>query len=65
VHPYTLRNENTFLPKDYRIGANSTDYGRAVDEHLAFLEAGVDGVFTDNPDTGVVARSLFLAEEAA
>jgi glycerophosphoryl diester phosphodiesterase len=65
VHPYTLRNENTFLPKNYRIGANPTDYGRAVDEHLAFLEAGVDGIFTDNPDTGVVARSLFLAEEEA
>ncbi len=65
VHPYTLRNENTFMPKDYRIGADPTDYGRAVDEQLAFLQAGVDGVFTDNPDTGVVARSLFLAEEAA
>jgi glycerophosphoryl diester phosphodiesterase len=28
-------------------------------EHTAFWEAGIDGMFTDNPDTGVVSRELF------
>ncbi len=58
VHPYTFRAENTFLPADYRVGSVPSDYGRAVDEQLAFLAAGVDGVFTDNPDVGVLARAL-------
>ncbi|GAB6901325.1 glycerophosphodiester phosphodiesterase [Kineosporia succinea] len=57
VHPYTFRAENTFLPKDYRVGTNENDYGRAIDEQIAYLEAGVDGVFTDQPDIGVFARS--------
>ncbi len=56
VHPYTFRAENTFLPTDYRVGADPTDYGRAIDEQLAFLRAGVDGVFTDQADTAVEAR---------
>ncbi len=59
VHPYTFRNENSFLPTDLREGEDPADYGRAIDEQLLFLEAGVDGLFTDNPDTGVVARELF------
>ena len=65
VHPYTFRNENTFLPVDLRSGSDPAAYGRALDEQLAFLEAGVDGLFTDNPDTGMQSRSLFLADEAA
>ncbi len=63
VHPYTFRNENSFLPTDLREGDDPAAYGRAIDEQLRFLEAGVDGLFTDNPDTGVVARELF--EESA
>ncbi len=62
VHPYTFRAENTFLPTDYRVGADPTDYGRAIDEQLAFLRAGVDGVFTDQADIGVVARDAFEDE---
>jgi glycerophosphoryl diester phosphodiesterase len=27
---------------------------------LLFLEAGVDGFFTDHPDVGVAARDAFL-----
>ncbi len=30
-----------------------------------FLEAGVDGFFTDNPREGVAARDAFLAARAA
>ncbi len=67
VHPYTFRNENTFLPADLREGTAPDDYGRAIEEQLRFWEAGVDGIFTDNPDTGVVSRQLFVesGEQAA
>lgn len=58
VHPYTFRNENAFLPPALRDGAAPDDYGRALEEHRAFWDAGIDGMFTDSPDTGVVSRSL-------
>jgi glycerophosphoryl diester phosphodiesterase len=60
LHPYTFRAENQFLPADLRVGTDGTAYGNAIDEHFAFLRAGVDGVFTDQADIGVLARSLFL-----
>ena len=56
VHPYTFRNENQFLPADLRSEGSDTDYGDAFAEYTAFFEAGVDGVFADNPDTAVEAR---------
>jgi glycerophosphoryl diester phosphodiesterase len=67
VHPYTFRNENTFLLTDLRAGQDPAAYGRAIEEHLAFLDAGVDGLFTDNPDTGIEARRIHLtsADSAA
>jgi glycerophosphoryl diester phosphodiesterase len=58
VHPFTLRAENTFLPTNLRVGTEATAYGTGIDEHLAFLRAGVDGVFTDQADIGVLSRSL-------
>lgn len=61
LHPYTFRAENNFLPADYRVTADLTAYGRAIDEQLTFLQAGIDGLFTDNPDVGVLARSLLAA----
>jgi glycerophosphoryl diester phosphodiesterase len=64
VHPYTFRNENEFLPTDLRdAGEEPGDYGRAIEEQLAYWETGIDGIFTDNPDTGVVSRELFEDEE--
>ena len=62
VHPYTFRAENAFLPTDYRVGTDPAAFGRAIDEQLAFLRAGIDGVFTDQADIGVVARDAFEAE---
>ncbi|MDK3255638.1 glycerophosphodiester phosphodiesterase [Blastococcus capsensis] len=59
VHPYTFRNENAFLPSALREGTAPDDYGQAIQEQTAFWEAGIDGMFTDNPDTGVVSRDLF------
>jgi glycerophosphoryl diester phosphodiesterase len=63
VHPYTFRNENQFLPVDYRVGADPTAYGRAIDEQVEFLKTGIDGLFTDNTDTGVIARKEFLGRD--
>lgn len=61
VHVWTLRNENAYLPPAMRVPGAPAQHGRALAEHLAFLEAGVDGIFTDHPDTGVEARHLWRA----
>ena len=60
LHPYTFRAENSFLPVDYRVAptADITLYGRAIDEQVTFLRTGIDGLFTDQADIGVLARSL-------
>jgi len=58
VHPYTFRAENSFLPADYRVGTEPTAYGKAIDEQVTFLRTGIDGLFTDQADIGVLARSL-------
>jgi glycerophosphoryl diester phosphodiesterase len=57
VHPYTFRNENTFLPAELRKGADPTHYGNAFGEYEQFYELGVDGLFSDNADTAVEARA--------
>jgi glycerophosphoryl diester phosphodiesterase len=65
VHPYTFRAENTFLPVDYQSTTVPTDYGRAIDEQVTYLRAGLDGLFTDQADIGVVARAEFRATTPA
>jgi len=57
VHPYTFRNENQFLPAEDRSSADPNAYGNAFAEDQRFFAAGVDGIFTDNADTGVAARA--------
>jgi glycerophosphoryl diester phosphodiesterase len=57
VIPYTFRAENQFLPADYRVGTDPNAYGRAIDEQIAYLRTGLDGLFTDQPDIGVLARA--------
>lgn len=59
VHPYTARNENSFLPADYRRGTDPTAYGDAFGAFKAYFEQGVDGIFTDHPDTGLLAAEAF------
>ncbi len=57
VEPYTFRPENYFLPRDKREGAvpaTRHDTG-SVAEMRAFLDAGVDGFFTDDPALGRAA----------
>nr|WP_243653620.1 glycerophosphodiester phosphodiesterase [Pseudonocardia endophytica] len=55
VHPYTFRNENEFLPTNLRSPGTPADYGDIFAEYTAFLDAGVDGVFSDNADTALLA----------
>ncbi|MBZ5740160.1 glycerophosphodiester phosphodiesterase [Nocardioides mangrovi] len=58
VHVWTMRDENAFLPTGYRRGENPADIGDSIEETQAFLDAGVDGFFTDQPDTTLEARRL-------
>jgi glycerophosphoryl diester phosphodiesterase len=62
VTPYTFRNENSFLPADFQRGTNPADYGNAIAEYVRFFEVGVDGMFSDNTDTAVLARQLWIDE---
>jgi glycerophosphoryl diester phosphodiesterase len=55
VHGWTFRRENRFLPTDFRSGPDLEAPGDMVGEVRAFLAAGMDGFFTDNPDLGVSA----------
>ncbi|MEU3062472.1 glycerophosphodiester phosphodiesterase [Streptomyces subrutilus] len=59
VHPYTARNENSFLPAEYRKGADPAAYGDAFGAFRRYFEQGIDGIFTDNPDTGLLAAEDF------
>ncbi|MEV7423072.1 glycerophosphodiester phosphodiesterase [Streptomyces sp. NPDC091212] len=61
LHPYTLRDENTFLPADFRRGSDPNAYGDAFGAFRAYFEQGIDGIFTDNPDTGLLARADFVS----
>jgi glycerophosphoryl diester phosphodiesterase len=61
VHPYTYRVENQFLPANLRIGADPNARGNLQAEIAMFLDAGVDGFFTDNTDVGVKARDAFVS----
>ncbi len=54
VHTWTFRNEQRRLVSDYA--------GNPVNEYLQFYKLGIDGVFSDFPDTAVVSRFLFELE---
>ena len=56
VHPYTFRNENAFLPLELRRGSEPAAWGNAIAEYEQFFGLGVDGLFSDYPDTAVEAR---------
>ncbi|NJQ01463.1 glycerophosphodiester phosphodiesterase [Streptomyces zingiberis] len=57
VHPYTMRNENTFLPADFRKGTDPARYGDAFGALAVWFATGIDGLFTDQPDTALLARA--------
>jgi glycerophosphoryl diester phosphodiesterase len=45
-------------PNGYRRGADPAAIGDSSEETQAFLDAGVDFLFTDHPDTTLEARRL-------
>ncbi|WP_030418141.1 glycerophosphodiester phosphodiesterase [Streptomyces sp. SCSIO 75703] len=57
LHPYTMRNENPFLPAEFRKGDDPDAYGDAFGAFRAYFATGIDGIFTDQPDTGLLARA--------
>ncbi|WP_031089133.1 glycerophosphodiester phosphodiesterase [Streptomyces sp. NRRL WC-3549] len=59
VHPYTMRNENTFLPADFRRGTDPNAYGDVFGALRTYLGTGIDGIFSDNPDTALLAAADF------
>lgn len=63
VHPFTIRDENQFMATDFRRGTDPNAKGDVRAEITAFLDAGVDGFFTDHPDSGVDARDAWLARD--
>ena len=54
VHPYTFRNEQRRLALDYNKDPKA--------EYLQFYRLGVDGLFSDFPDTALDARKTYLKE---
>jgi glycerophosphoryl diester phosphodiesterase len=64
VHAWTFRAENQFLPSDYRIGSDPNPRGDITSEYELFFALGVDGVFSDHPDTAVAARAALSTHAA-
>jgi glycerophosphoryl diester phosphodiesterase len=60
VHAYTFRAENQYLPSDMRSSADPNALGDLQRELRIYLEAGLDGFFTDQADHGVRARDAFV-----
>ncbi len=57
VHGWTFRAENVFLPNEFDSSADPAAFGNLRGQIYAFLELGMDGFFTDQPDLGVTAVS--------
>ncbi|MGP3980297.1 glycerophosphodiester phosphodiesterase [Streptomyces sp. KR80] len=62
LHPYTMRNENSFLPADFRRGTDPAAYGDAFGAFKTYFATGIDGIFSDQPDTALLARADFLGD---
>ncbi|NYG60186.1 glycerophosphoryl diester phosphodiesterase [Nocardioides daedukensis] len=65
VHVWTIRDENQFMATNFRIGEDPNAKGDSISESKAFLEAGVDGLFSDHLDTALIAREEWLTEQGA
>lgn len=55
IHTWTFRNESRRLASTYG--------GDPQKEYLQFFELGVDGVFSEFPDTAVAAREMYLKSQ--
>ncbi|MFI0987378.1 glycerophosphodiester phosphodiesterase [Streptomyces exfoliatus] len=63
LHPYTHRNENAFLPVDFRRGTDPTAYGDSFGALKRYLGTGIDGLFSDNPDTALLGAADLTARD--
>lgn len=54
VHVFTFRSEKRRLAASYR--------GDPQAEYLQFFRLGLDGMFSEFPDTAVAARTVYLSE---
>jgi len=54
VHAWTFRNEDVFLPTNLQ--------GNPQEEYKRFYQTGIDGLFSDNPDTAFAVRSTLVPE---
>tara|TARA_B100001105_G_C22396238_1_gene446869 strand:+ start:198 stop:1349 length:1152 start_codon:yes stop_codon:yes gene_type:complete len=61
VHTWTFRPENPFLPVSLRAPdvTSLSQRGNSVAEITAYLKAGIDGFFTDDPAVGRAAVTAF------
>jgi glycerophosphoryl diester phosphodiesterase len=59
LHVWTFRAENAFLPLEYRNATtpSAAAHGDLSAELTAFFGLGIDGVFADQPDIALAARS--------
>ena len=57
VHGWTFRFENNFLPSDFRSSADPAAPGNLPAELRVFLQAGMNGFFTDHPDVGATVAA--------
>lgn len=64
VHAWTFRPENHFLPVEYRLGDDPAARGNSVGEILAFLQTGLDGIFSDSPAAAIRAREKLHARQS-
>lgn len=65
VHGWTFRAENYFLPTNFKSAnpSDPTELGDLEGEIKVFLDAGMDGFFSDNPDRGDKARDAFVGAQ--
>jgi glycerophosphoryl diester phosphodiesterase len=57
TYTWTLRAENRFLEKSFRRGIRPREHGDWAREYQLIMRTGVDGVFADQPDLAIRARS--------
>jgi glycerophosphoryl diester phosphodiesterase len=55
VHGWTFRAENSFLPNEFDSSDKPAELGDLRGQIRAFVELGMDGFFTDQPDLGRAA----------
>jgi glycerophosphoryl diester phosphodiesterase len=55
---WTLRAENKFLAKPFRVGSVPSAFGNWMGEFSEILSTGIDGVFADQPDLALAAREV-------